>query len=124
MVKTDSRQLKFLNEDTVELRYHDNITIELKDVINDYLVYDDFTNKKAVKKLIIAGMHTSITNDARVAIKEENLKRASFIKAEAIVIDSLAQRMFGNFYLRMMRNKYPIKIFTSVEDARNWLEQF
>jgi len=44
--------------------------------------------------------------------------------AEAVVINSTAQRLMGNFYLRINRPVKPMRLFTSVEEAVKWLKTF
>ncbi len=44
-------------------------------------------------------------------------------KAEAILIDSLPQRMMVNFYKKMETIKFPVKIFIEENEAINWLTQ-
>lgn len=121
MIRTDSRQISMLNQNTVEIKYFDDITIELDQAKKDYIAYDSFTQDKKVKKLIISGNYTNITNNARKFIRQENTKRVHLIIAEAIVVHSLAQRLFGNFYFNLMKSRYPIKIFSSIEKAKIWL---
>lgn len=42
-------------------------------------------------------------------------------KAEAFLVESLANRLVANFYIRFNRPKNPTKIFNHFEKALNWL---
>jgi len=44
--------------------------------------------------------------------------------AEAIIVNSSAKRIMGNFYLRIIKKDkpdFPVRIFTNQDDAVNWL---
>ncbi len=45
-------------------------------------------------------------------------------KADAFVIQSLPQKLIGNFYLKFHKPKIPSKLFTSKEKALKWLRTF
>jgi hypothetical protein len=45
----------------------------------------------------------------------------NFTIADAFVIQSMAQKMIGNFYLTFHKPVKPTKLFTNVEDALKWL---
>lgn len=118
---SNARIIQFIEEDLVEIRYFDDVTIKLEDVIEDFKVYDEFTKGKRVKKLVIAGKHSEMTAKARSYAQRENGMRSDRIIAEAIVIHSLGQRMVANFYFRIMRKKYPVRVFNNIAAARKWL---
>lgn len=47
--------------------------------------------------------------------------------AEAILIESLGQRILGNFFIRFTkskRSKFPSKLFTNEEEALQWILSF
>ena len=45
-------------------------------------------------------------------------------KADAFVINSLAQKIIGSFYVKLISPERPTKMFTNKEDALIWLRQF
>lgn len=45
-------------------------------------------------------------------------------KAQAIIIDSLSNRLLANFYIKFQKPQNPIKIFEKEEEAIQWLKQF
>lgn len=63
-----------LNENTIEIKYSDNFTIELEDAKKDYAEYDAIVKIKRIKKLIIGGRFTSITNERGHTFKKKTLK--------------------------------------------------
>lgn len=45
-------------------------------------------------------------------------------KAQAIIIDSLSNRLLANFYIKFHKPENPIKIFEKEHEAVKWLHQF
>lgn len=45
-------------------------------------------------------------------------------KADAFVIQTLAQKIIANFYIKFHKPKVPTKFFQSKEKALNWLKTF
>lgn len=120
--KSNSRILTWINPNTIQIKYFDNAEVSLDIAKIDYELYNQFVGKKPVKKLIISGIYTTVDKEARNFIKNENNKRSDYIIAEAIVIHSLSQRILANFYFKIVKPKYPIKVFTDLDEAYIWLE--
>ena len=49
---------------------------------------------------------------------------SKYIRAMGIVIDSLAMRMIGNFFIRVNKPPYPCKLFNKMEEAERWIMQY
>ena len=47
-----------------------------------------------------------------------------YSSADAFVIQSIAQKLVANFYIKMVRPERPTKFFTGKEEAMKWLRQF
>jgi hypothetical protein len=47
-----------------------------------------------------------------------------FTKADAFVISSIAQRILGNFYIKISKPERPTKLFNDKTEALAWLKQF
>ena len=45
----------------------------------------------------------------------------NYTHADALVISNLAQKIIANFYVKINKPKMPTKIFTSVEQAFEWI---
>lgn len=70
--------------------------------------------------LSVAGLYGSMTPEARkISINTDN----EYTLAIALVIQDLSQRLLANFYFRIKKVNYPVKIFKSEEEATNWLYQ-
>ncbi len=75
-------------------------------------------NKTAI--LSIAGLYGSITPEAR---KLDINKDEDYTLAIALVIQELSQRLLANFYFKLKKVNYPVKIFKNENQATEWLQQ-
>ncbi len=116
------KSLTMLNEDTVKLVFHDNITIDLDGMKEGLVQLDDFTQNRRLKKLVVVGKKTGITREARKFGHTEIKARGKYTVAEAMVVHTLPQKMIANFYFAFIKNMYPVKYFTDVNDAKEWLK--
>lgn len=110
-----------LNENTVEISFLDNILIDLESLKAAWIILDEFTQNRRLKKLVIVGRNTDITHEARKNGHASSQARKAYIIAEAMVVHTLPQKMVANFYSRFIKNQYPIKYFTDVDAAKEWL---
>ena len=121
---SSTRRIEILDYDLVRLSYEDEVDVDLMAAKIDYKLYDEITKGKAFRKLVISGKYTQLSSEAIKFIQAENQKRAHLIIAEAIVVRTLAQRLLGNFYYRLQKPNYNIRMFTSEKKALNWLNTF
>lgn len=75
-------------------------------------------NNETIKILAVFPEFTNITPEAREYLQN----RENVAIAEAIVFDSLAQRLVFNFYKLLRQKKYPVKGFQSKDKALIWLK--
>ena len=72
--------------------------------------------------LVLCGEYT--TSDVGFLKHLSKNGNDSYSSADAFVIQSIAQKLVANFYVKMVRPERPTKFFTSKEDALKWLRQF
>ncbi len=65
---------------------------------------------------------SSITKEARDYFASP--EGTVLISASALVLDSVLNRFLGNFFLQINKPKVPLRLFTNIEDAVKWLQQF
>lgn len=118
------KQIRMIETDTVEITFHDDFKFDLDSIKRSYKETDDFTQGKRLKRLVICGYNTDITKEARQYGQAENVRLKDNVIAEALVVRSLTQRMITNFYLKFIKDAYPCKAFTKLEDAKAWLKEF
>ena len=72
--------------------------------------------------LILCGEYT--TSDVSFLKHLSKNGNDPYSSADAFVIQSIAQKLLANFYIKMVRPERPTKFFTSKDEARKWLRQF
>jgi hypothetical protein len=115
-----SCHIKLLEGDIIVIEVKPNTEVLLEDVKEMVKTAGELGNNKLLKNLIVAGEYSSMNSQATLYMKSEEAHR--FTRTEAIVISSLAQRIVGNFYLGIVTQKRPSKLFNSVEKAMEWLK--
>ena len=93
----------------------------LHDVLEEFEHYPAITEGKRRPYLVDNRAIVSIDRDGREHIATEGAK---YISAVAIVIDSHLSAVVGNFFMYISRPAYPTQLFSSMEAARAWLEQY
>lgn len=109
----------YLEEDILCVEYIDDYTVDEDNVMEFHAIFNRETENRKLKLLVLPGENTSATREAREYSQRSILASIG----EAIVINSLAQRIISNFYISF-KNKadYPIKMFNSKEEAIKWLK--
>ncbi|MCB9175135.1 MAG: hypothetical protein H6589_11055 [Flavobacteriales bacterium] len=107
-----------LEEGVINVRYKDDVEIEIEDVVELRKVTEEMTGGKCYVSVYEAGNHTIITKEAReISSNDEHIKNR---KALAIVVQSLAQRIISNFFMKSNKDIHPIKVFSSKTKALIW----
>jgi hypothetical protein len=117
-----------LDKLTIELIASNIIFISLKEgvTIEDYDVAEVKKNNLKLTKgldyaaILETGNYTSITKEARELMASSEMEVSR--KATAFIITSLAQKLIGNFYLRVNKPNSLTKIFSEKENAIKWIE--
>ena len=111
-----------LEDNICEIVFVDRVCIELEDMKQAFELVNSFTNHKPVKKIVITGINTKISKEARFFGHEASLKVKHNIIAEAIIVHSLYQKMVINFYAKFIKDNYPTQFFLDREKAKEWLK--
>lgn len=90
---------------------------------------DAHENTRAVASLS-EGRRVAMLLDTRASRGLEREARQYYVRPEAaellsalaLLIDSEMGRMFGNFYMRVNRPPFPLRLFTSETEAIAWLK--
>lgn len=72
--------------------------------------------------LFIAGEDTDVDTGARYYASGGEANKYTI--ASAFVVKSVAQKLLGNAYVKFNKPVTPTRIFTSEEEAVNWLQDF
>jgi hypothetical protein len=107
------------NDGIIELHTNENHEYVIKDVIENVDSFGALTNGKKAPVLIIGGAFTSVSKEARSYMaSHESLK---YSLKEAFLLNSLAQKLLINFYIKFDKPLIPTKVFNCKDEAINWL---
>lgn len=96
--------------------------ITREDVQENYSSNEKLLNGQKVPILTDARYIKSIDQEARKLSAGEMV--AAITIAIAVLVESPMSRMMGNFFLKINRPLYPVKLFTVDEDAVTWLKKY
>ena len=92
----------------------------MEDLDEMNLSYKSIMTTTTAPFLIVLGRHASITTEARALLSDKT--RSKIKSIEAIVVNSLAQKIIVNFIVLLNKPLQPTKLFTSEEKALEWLK--
>lgn|SRR5574343_647436 len=112
--------IKMRDDGIVEVRFGDNTELDIKEAQELVAATGELTNGSKALIINIAGKATVASSAARdyAASKEAS----AYTLAEAYVVNNLAQKILGNFYVNFHKPLVPTKIFTNTEEAVSWLK--
>jgi hypothetical protein len=116
--------IEMLDDQTVEIRYKDMVNVSFEDMRELLDELYRITSNRKLKRLIVISKNSSLDLKARLLLQEENKDRKDKIIAEAVLVNSLAQKMTTNFYLKFIKDIYPSKFFTDYQKAIEWLKNY
>lgn len=85
------------------------------------LAQKELGSEKLPVLVICAENASTNTELLKVLSKDQN---NPFSKADAFVIESMAQKILANFYIRIFKPERPTKFFNTKNEAVAWLKQF
>jgi hypothetical protein len=98
----------------------DNCQYDVKKTQKSFDIIRKLANEKKVCLLHILGQYTDSTKEAREYLA--SAPHQDFVKAEAFVLKSLAQRLVANVFVKINKPKVPVRFFNSSKDAEKWLK--
>ncbi len=96
-----------------------NCLILLSDIMKHYNIFKEKYAGRVFLNLYEFEENSEIDDEVRKWAADPSGN--NFTIADAFVIQSMAQKMIGNFYLTFHKPVKPTKLFTNVEDALKWL---
>ncbi|CAN5285095.1 hypothetical protein BH09BAC5_BH09BAC5_00190 [soil metagenome] len=126
----ETEHLYDFGHSTISLR-HDGIVeiitapdfeYDVEHIKQNHAAIKEIAKNKRVLILSIVGENSTASKDVREFVAKAPHK--DFVKAEAFVIQSLAQKLLANFFIKVNKPIVPAKFFKNVEDAEKWLKSF
>jgi hypothetical protein len=118
---TRTAQFSFSEEKMLFIRLNENAEIDIPEVDENYQAAYELTQFEKHVVLVDATAHINITKEARERLGSPEYQKS--IVAQAIVVNSLANRIIGNFMIRMNKALSTAKLFSDETSARKWLKK-
>ena len=113
--------IELIGSNIVLIRIKDHSSIEENDIIEAKEHNLKLTEGKAYAIVLETGDFTDISQEARAAMASEKMEANR--KATALVITKFAQKLIGNFYLRVNKPSVPTRMFSEKEKAMTWAKE-
>jgi hypothetical protein len=81
-----------------------------------------YTGSKQIPCMILSQGVVSMDKPAREYLASPAATEG--LLATAIIVDSHFSRFLGNFFHKVYKTQMPVKIFSSIPQAKKWLQQF
>lgn len=120
-LKTSTVEICLLENNICWLKYHKDTDVTLDVVKENIAANIQLAKGKPFRTLIDAQMTMgNMSAEAMEYIKNNEANRKLKI-AEAIVVRHLGIRIILSFYARLKNHPCPVKVFSKLESAINWL---
>ena len=102
--------------------YNDSVDLNIKDSLREMEIYrSEFCNEGKRPILVDITNLKSVSKESRGIYASENT--ASVLIRAALLVGNPVSRIIGNFYLGLNKSKMPVKMFSDVGEAVEWLKQ-
>ena len=109
--------VKWMENGIVCIQWKHNADITISDIDELEKAFKKLTGGEKVRVIQNMGKYVNMNPDARKYAST----RAPELIGVAYVISGLGQRLAVSFYIRIRTRKHPTKVFSSLEDAAEWL---
>lgn len=99
-----------------------NVTINIDDIMEHYRYFENKYSGQEFLNIYEFAENSDMDDDVRKWASDPSGN--SFTIADAFVINSMAQKLIGNFYLTFHRPVKPTKLFNELQEAEKWLKSF
>ncbi len=108
-----------LDDGIVRVEVKDDAELEIDDLNEFYAIYRKILSTEKAPFIVIFGAFSSASKEVRDKFASQ--ERADIKSAEALILNSLAHRMIGNFYMSILKPAHPTRIFATEEQGLAWL---
>ena len=120
-ITTKTAILSYLEKDIMILRLIEDSEIDLKEAVETFEATLKLAEGRKYAMMIDATVSVQVSSAAReYSAKKERQKN---LIAQAIVVTSLANKIIGNFIIKVNKPYAPTRLFSNEEDALAWLRE-
>jgi hypothetical protein len=124
-MKTIQTKVAYFSYDSrsriLRMKIMEDASIEVEDAVQNYEAASSLTNGEKHLLLVDAQANVYISKETRIYSAQT---KPNSPLAIALVVNSTANRLIGNFYINFNKPKVPTKLFSNEEKALKWLEEF
>ncbi len=121
MIECEKSTVSLIDDDILFIDVERDKEFNLRDYNEIKLASIKLVNNRDVFNLINLGDKTIPNKEAREACTSDIGK--GYVKAEAIIVHSLGQRIVARHILKQKRKKIPVRLFTNMDKAKAWLNR-
>lgn len=110
--------VRLRSDGIMHVHYKKNTTIDTEAQLMMREIYREMVPGKTLPYIFSAASGVTFTKEAR----ENSRGKDSPIASYAIIANNLAYRLIANFYLKVNKPKVPYRLFSTMEDAVEWLQ--
>ncbi len=118
---TKTAVLSYLEKDIILVKILENAEIDVPESEENFLASMELSEGKRYAILVDACVPVQVTPEARVY--GSHPERQKKLIAQAIVVNSLANRLIGNFLIKFNKPPAPTQLFADYETALKWLRK-
>ena len=124
-IKLNCAVIKKIQANVVLIEYASNYFVEIEDVIEVNKAYEQLANGGIIYSLLeTKGKFVSFSKEAQQYLaKDAPIVKNKILAASAVVINSLPNRLFINFFLKFHKPNFPVKICKDKTSALEWINR-
>ena len=103
-------------------QYYEDVVLDLPLALQIDELACQLTGCKAVPQLFIACLGQSVTKEVRDWSASPAATKHTL--CTAIVCTSMAHKILGNFFIKVQKPPRPAKMFSKIEESKEWLISF
>ena len=122
---------KFYQNETFSVKVIDNSYYEVRVFENQDFTVDDLATlvdaqKKSVSLVlpVLVICENNVLADIILLSKLSQNEYNPYSKADAFVLNSIAQKILANFYVKINKPERPTKFFNDADEALIWLKKY
>lgn len=120
-IEHDKCVITLYNNCIVKIRFKDCISFELEDAIEANQTMFNIADGTPYLSLVDSiNIRSEISNEAMLHFAKHPLTKGVRV-AEAIIINSLHNRILANFYAKFTKSHNPVKVFSKMDNGIKWL---
>jgi hypothetical protein len=103
--------------------YFPGAELKLEDSLGELEIYKTVFCKEGCRPIMVDITNVKTTSKESRDIYSSD-ETTEIIAAAALMVSHPVSRIMGNFYMGINKTRMPVRMFTSIGDARKWLMDF